>query len=55
MPRPRRWTTLVLLLITTRACAQDQKQLDDLKALFEKDPAAGFVQAERLVAVRGPE
>jgi hypothetical protein len=28
--------------------AQDQRQLDDLKALFDKDPAAGFVEAQRL-------
>ncbi|MEN6643101.1 MAG: hypothetical protein ABFE08_11695, partial [Armatimonadia bacterium] len=38
----------LLLLAMLPGQAQDQEQLDDLKALFEKDPAAGFVEAERL-------
>jgi len=38
----------LLLLAMTPLHAQDQKQLDDLKALFERDPATGFVEAQRL-------
>ncbi|MEN6642023.1 MAG: hypothetical protein ABFE08_06220, partial [Armatimonadia bacterium] len=38
----------LFLLAMVPLQAQDQKQLDGLKALFEKDPAAGFVEAERL-------
>ncbi|MEN6549887.1 MAG: hypothetical protein ABFE07_27915, partial [Armatimonadia bacterium] len=43
--------SLLLALATTLACAQTDKYLTDLKVLFEKDPAAGFVQAERLFEV----
>jgi CHAT domain-containing protein len=40
--------SLLLLLAVSPCLAQDQKQLADLKVLFEKDPAAGFVAAERM-------
>jgi len=37
-----------LLLLAVSLCpAQDQKQLDDLRALFERDPARGFVEGAR--------
>jgi CHAT domain-containing protein len=41
-----------LLLLAVSLCpAQDQKQLDDLKALFERDPVAGFVEAQKMFEV----
>ena len=38
----------LLLLAMPPLYAQDQRQLGDLKALFERDPAAGFEEAQRL-------
>ncbi|MEN6641635.1 MAG: hypothetical protein ABFE08_04220, partial [Armatimonadia bacterium] len=54
---PRRLAAIILIaaalvaLVSASAppaLAQEDKALTDLKALFEKDPAAGFVEAERL-------
>ncbi|MEN6549886.1 MAG: CHAT domain-containing protein [Armatimonadia bacterium] len=54
---PRRLAAIILIaaalvaLVSASAppaLAQEDKALTDLKALFEKDPAAGFVEAQRL-------